>query len=96
MVSAGTGDNSDLDTYRVFVQCLYTSLMISELLGAAFAMTAGKIPPSLYVGMSSAKHALTYTSITYIADFSGLSIHGNVDVRSVQNPLIERICSRFI
>ena len=65
IVSAGGRDNSDLDTYRVSAQYLNLSLMGSELLGVAFAMIAGKILRSHYVGMSSAKHALMYISCKY-------------------------------
>jgi hypothetical protein len=93
-VSAGAGDNSDLDTYRVSTQRLRPSLIASELPGVAYVMTAGKTLQLLYVDMSSAKHALTYTRTNDITNVSGSLIPDNVGVQSVRNPSIERICSR--
>jgi len=58
--SGGVGDNSDLDTYRVWQSCEGILIYVSELLGAVSAMIDGRIPPSLCVAMYFARLVWMY------------------------------------
>jgi hypothetical protein len=63
--SAGIADNSDLDTYRVYLiskDPIAKLTLTRELLGAVFVMIGGRIPLLLFVDMYFVRHVLMYHS----------------------------------